>query len=848
METGAAPRTETHRYFEVDDARSRAFEQVWSAAPPPFSYLKEINNIPIAKRYIFASFAFFFIAGAFALLMRTQLAVPENDFLDPQTYNQFFTMHGTTMMFLFVIPFIEAVANYFLPLQLGARDLPFPRMTTLALWTYIWGGLFIFVSFLFGVAPEGGWFAYVPLSNREFLPGLGMDFWDIGLSVAEIAAMGAGAELIIAVLRMRAPGQALHRMPIFAWAMLVFAFMIIFAFTPLIVATLMLELDRKALTSFFVPAAGGDPLLWQHLFWFFGHPEVYIMFIPAIGMVSQILPAFTRRPLVGYTLIVMALIAIGFVSFGLWVHHMFATGLSPTALGFFAATSLLIAIPSGVQIFAWIATIWTGRPVWRTPLLFIAGFMVIFVMGGVTGTMVGAVPFDLQVHDSFFVVAHFHYVLIGGVVFPFYAMLYYWMPKVTGRLLSERLGKWQFWLMFIFFNLTFFPMHELGLLGMPRRIYTYEAGLGWETHNLVATVGAWGFGLSAALIVVNLLWSLKWGEPAGANPWNAGTLEWWEPSPPPNAQFKFIPFVRSREPLWDQESVAPRPEEERDERLMEPLRSGPTRWRGALIVSVLDARPLAITQMPSSTLWPFIMSVGFVVTFAGLLVENLWILGPGLAVIGVSVIGWFWPDKHQAAALAEIDTEPGGDRLPLAIAGPISNGWWAMLIFLLVMATALATFIGSYFYLGDGPTWPPAAPEAGHATLATLAALAVAGATYAFAHGVRRRRLTTRRLGLVATAVLAVVFLVLSFGSWTALGIRPRESAYGSAVVTILGFEWLMALMLLVLVAGSLIWAYAKPADPRGHGLALIGELQGYFLAGSWVAVYIVLYLLPRLW
>ena len=848
METGTVPRVDTHPYFEVDEARSREFERVWGAARGILGYLREINNIPIAKRYIFASFAFFLVGGSFALLMRTQLAVPQSDFLDPRTYNQLFTMHGTTMMFLFVIPFIEAVANYFLPLMLGTRDLPFPRMTTLALWTYIWGGLFIFTSFLFGEAPEAGWFAYVPLSNREFSPGLGMDFWDIGLSVAEIAAMGAGAELLIAVLRMRAPGQALHRLPIFAWAMIVFAFMIIFAFTPLIVGTLMLELDRKALTSFFVPENGGDPLLWQHLFWFFGHPEVYIMFIPALGMVSQIVPVFTRRPLVGYPLVVMAMIAIGFVSFGLWVHHMFATGLSPTALGFFAAASLLIAIPSGVQIFAWIATIWTGRPVWRTPLLFVVGFILIFVMGGVTGTMVGSVPFDLQVHDSFFVVAHFHYVLIGGVVFPFYAMLYYWMPKVTGRLLSERLGKWQFWLMFVSFNVAFFPMHILGLLGMPRRIYTYEAGLGWETLNLVSTVGAWVFGLSASLIAVNLLWSLKRGKPAGANPWNAGTLEWWEPSPPPNAQFKFIPFVRSRDPLWDQTTLGPLPEEEHEERLMEPLRSAPTRWRGALIVSALDARPIAIVQMPRSTIWPFVMSVGFVTTFAGLLVENLWILGPGLAVIGISIIGWFWPDKDQDAAIEEIGTDPGPGKLPLAIAGPISNGWWAMLVFLLVMATALATFIASYFYLGDGPGWPPVAPPARSATLATLAAALLAATTYLFARGVRRKNLRARRIGLIATTALALAFLFPAYGAWTELGLRARESAYASAVVTILGFEWLMALVMLVLLGGAIAWAFTKPKDPRGDGIAFLAELQGYFLAASWAVVFVILYLLPRLW
>lgn len=846
-ERGIGPAVEDHAYFDVDEERSRAFEELWAAAPPPAGFLREVNNIPIAKRYIFASFAFFLIGGAFALAMRTQLAVPHNDFLDARTYNQFFTMHGTTMMFLFVIPFIEAVANYFLPLLLGARDLPFPRLTTLAFWTYVGGGLFIFTSFFFGVAPEAGWFAYVPLSNREFLPGLGMDFWDIGLSVAEIAAMGAGAELIIAILRMRAPGQALHRMPVFAWAMLVFAFMIIFAFTPLIVGTIMLELDRKAITAFFVPELGGDPLLWQHLFWIFGHPEVYIMFIPAIGMVSQILPVFARRPLVGYTLVVMALIATGFLSFGLWVHHMFATGLSPTAMGFFAASSLLIAIPSGIQIFAWIATIWNGRPVWKTPLLFFVGFLIIFVMGGVTGTMVGSVPFDWQVHDSFFVIAHFHYVLIGGVVFPFYGMLYYWMPKVTGRLLSERLGKWNFWLMFVFFHLTFFPMHNLGLLGMPRRVYTYEAGLGWDGYNLLASVGAWGFGLSAMLIVVNLLWSLKRGEPAGANPWNGDTLEWWEASPTPNAQFKFIPFVRSRHPLWEQDSLAPPTEE--DARLIEPLRSGPTGWRGTVIVSVLDGRPIAIAQMPRYSIWPFIMSVGFVTTFAGLLVENVWILGAGALTILVSLIGWFWPDEYQTRAIEELGTEPRDGRLPLAIAGPISNGWWGMLIFLLVMAVSLATFVASYFYLGDGPrTWPPMEPELGWSGAATALALATALTTYLFARGVRRGSVALRRIALLATFALAVAFLVVSWEAWTVLGILPRESAYASAFVCILGFEWLMAIVLLVLVGAAIAWAFTKPADPRGHGMAYLAELQGYFLAASWLAVFAVLYVTPRLW
>jgi cytochrome c oxidase subunit I+III len=835
-------------YFSVDAERHRDFQRTWSAARPPLAWFREVNNIPIALRYIGASFAFLFAGGLMALLLRIQLAVPENGFLDPETYNQLFTMHGTTMMFLFVIPFIEALANYFLPLLLGTRDLPFPRFTTLAFWTFLWGGLLVYSSFLFGVAPDGGWFAYVPLTNRTYSPGIGMDFWDIGLSVAEIAAMGAAAELIVAILRMRAPGQALHQLPIFAWAMLVFAFMVIFAFTPLIVGTALLEFDRKGLTSFFEVAAGGEPLLWQHLFWIFGHPEVYIMFIPAIGLVSQMLPVFARRPLVGYPLVVLSLIATGFLSFGLWVHHMFTTGLSPTSMGFFAAVSLLIAIPTGVQMIAWIATIWKGRPVWRTPLMFIAGFLIIFVMGGVTGTMVGAVPYDYQVHDTYFVVAHFHYVLIGGVVFPFFATAYYWLPKITGRLLSETLGKWNFWLMFVFFHLTFFPMHIAGLLGMPRRIYTYEAGLGWDTYNLISSIGAWGFGLGATLLLVNLVWSIKRGRPAGANPWNADTLEWWEPSPPPDAQFEFLPFVRSRHPLWEQESLAP--ETEAEARQIEPMRGAPRSWRGALIVSVLDGKPLAISWMPGPTLWPVIMSLAFLATFVGLLVENMWLVGGGLTVIIGGVIAWFWPNASQERAMAEIGTPEDENTLPLALAGPQSNGYWAMWIFLLVMAVAFATIVASYFYLSKGPaTWPPVMPDAGGmARWATVAAVALAATTYWMARSMRRQQAWSWRLGTAASLALTIALGFTSFVAWQELGLRAVESAYASIFAATLSFNWVLLVLLFLMLTFTLVWAIVRPADIRGHGLAWLTELQGYFAAACWVLTFAVLYLTPYLW
>ncbi|MEA2723434.1 MAG: cytochrome c oxidase subunit, partial [Gemmatimonadales bacterium] len=569
-----------------------AFERTWATPRGIRGLLGEINNVPIARRYMVTGFAFFLLGGFLGLLLRIQLGSPENTFLDAETYNQIFTMHGTTMMFLFVIPFIEALANYMLPLLLGTRDLPFPRMTALSYWTYLFGGIFLYSSFLFGAAPDGGWFAYVPLTNLEYSPGINMDFWDIGLSVAEVAAIGAAAEMIVAILRVRAPGMSLNRMPLFAWAMLVTGAMIIFAFTPLIVGTAMLELDRKGLTSFFKPEAGGKPLLWQHIFWVFGHPEVYIMLIPATGIVSHIVQTLSRRPIVSYTLMVLSILSVGFISFGLWVHHMFTTGLSAVALGFFTAASIAIAIPNGIQVFGWIATLWSGRPVWRMPLLFVVGFLVIFTLGGITGVMVAAVPFDWQAHDTHFVVAHFHYVLIGGVVFPLFAGLYYWLPKITGRLLNERLGRWNFWLRFVFFNVAFFPMHISGLLGMPRRVYTYPAGLGLDTLNLVSTIGAFGFAVGVGLLLVNVVWSRKHGERTGNNPWEGDTLEWSETSPPPDAQFVTIPVVRSRHPLWEQSDLLPH--EPRLARQMEDLAARPARWRGALVVTVMDAEPLAI--------------------------------------------------------------------------------------------------------------------------------------------------------------------------------------------------------------------------------------------------------------
>ena len=827
-----------------EDARARAFAETWHDPGGPVGFLRTIQNIPLSQRYMLTAFAFFLAAGVMALIMRLQLARPDGAVLDARSYNQLFTMHGTTMMFLFVIPFLEALGAYMLPLMLGTRELPFPRMTALSFWTYVFGGLFLFSSFLFGLAPDGGWFAYVPLTGPKYSPGLGLDFWDIGLSVAEIAAMGAAAELIVGVLRMRAPGMSLARLPLYAWAMLITGVMIIFAFTPLIVGTAMLELDRKHLTRFFDADAGGRPLLWQHIFWIFGHPEVYIMFVPAVGIVSQVVQTFTRRPLVGYTLVILAIVATAFISFGLWVHHMFATGLAPLALAFFTAATMMIAIPNGIQVFAWILTIGTGRPRWHPALLFVMGFLVIFVLGGLTGVMLAAVPFNWQAHDTYFVVAHFHYVLIGGVVFPIFAGLYYWLPKMTGRLLNERLGRWNFWLMFVFFNLTFFPMHVAGLLGMPRRVWTYADGLGWWAYNLVSSISAWGFGLAVLLFVVNLAWSLWRGGPAGHDPWGSDTLEWSESSPPPEAQFPRLPVVTSRHPGWE---VDPPAADTKATAAVELLDHAPTRWRGALVVSAVDGRPLAVVQVPGPTIVPLIVSLGIVGLLAAALIDSAGIAIVATAVTLAGVVSWFWPRRSERLAQEDLGAHRA-DRLPLAVAGPLANGWWATVVLVLVLATALVTLVASYVYLGDGAiAWAPRVPELGVGLFSS--ALLVGGvlAIAVAAWSVRRDARWIRRGTLAATLALGALSIAVSAHAYSGLGVSPSETAYGSIVVALLGYQWLVTGLALAMVAVALLWACLAPRDPRGHAVTFNGALVTVFAGFNGLVIFATVYLTPRL-
>jgi cytochrome c oxidase subunit I+III len=836
-------------------AQVAAFDRVWQAPSGLLGRLRTINNIPVARRYMATGFAFFLLGGVLALLMRIQLGSPDNTFLDPETYNQIFTMHGTTMMFLFVIPFIEAVANYMLPLMLGTRDLPFPRLTALSYWTYLFGGLLLYSSFLFGVAPDGGWFAYVPLTNRTFSPGINMDFWDIGLSVAEIAALGAAAELIVAVLRTRAPGMAINRLPVFAWAMLVTAFMIIFAFTPLIVGTAMLELDRKGLTSFFVPAAGGDPLLWQHLFWTFGHPEVYIMFLPAIGIVTHIVQTFARRPVVSYPLVVLSLVATGFLSFGLWVHHMFTTGIAPVAMGYFATASAIIAIPSGLQVAGWVATLWTGRPVWRSPLLFALAGLVIFVVGGITGVMVASVPFDQQAHDSYFVVAHFHYVLIGGSVFPLFAGLFYWLPKVTGRLMHEGVGRWSAAVMFVGFNIAFFPMHISGLLGMPRRVYTYQAGLGLDTWNLVSTIGAFAFASGVALVVGNFLWSLRRGAPAGDDPWQADTLEWSQSSPPPSAQFSRLPVVHDRHPLWGR-NWGPAPEDPEDVNAADAesraevrqMDHWPTRWRGTLVVALHDGRPEGIAHIPGPSIAPFVMSCGFLVLFAAAIVDHVAGMLAGLGVIAVALVLWFRPQRSEAIAMEEM--RDADTTLSLVQHGPRSNGFWGTVVFLAILATALVAVVASFFYLRGHERLAGASgaePALAWPLVAMLALLAGAGASAAAVRAAGRARVGALRAALLVALVLAAFHLWVTMDVLGRAHLMPAANARDSAVLAVLGFQAVVVLVLVVMALVAQLWAWLRPLDPRGHAVGWNAGLVYGFAAASAVVTFVVVFLSPRL-
>ena len=617
--------------IEYEDEVRAKLTSSWREDSGLWGWLTSTNHKSIAKRYVVTAIIFFILGGLEAGMMRLQLSRPENQFIGPDLYNQIFTMHGSTMMFLFAVPVMEGVGLYLVPLMIGTRNVAFPRLNALGYWMFLFGGVLLYAAFFLNTGPDAGWFAYVPLAGPEYTPGKRMDIWAQMITFTEIAALIGAVEIITTIFKQRAPGMSLNRMPLFVWAQLITSFMIIFALPAIVVSSTMLATDRLIDTHFFNPAEGGDSLLWQHLFWFFGHPEVYIIFIPALGMISSVIEPFTQKRIFGYPAMILSMVSTAFLGFGLWVHHMFATPLPQLGQSFFTAASSAIAIPTGIQIFCWIATIWAGRPRFTTSFLFVVGFFFLFIIGGLSGVMIASVPYDLQTHDTYFVVAHFHYVLLGGAVFPLWAGFYLWFPKLTGRLLSERAGKWNFWLFFIGMNVTFFPMHILGLMGMPRRIYTYLPEMGWGGMNALVSLGAVLIVASVIVFIANVINSLRRGIPAGDNPWNAPTLEWATTSPPPSYGHLFIPVVEGRDPLWD----AP-PDELR---VVTGLRTD--RHEG-LVTSIMDALPEHRYEFKKQTILPFLLAV-----FGGgsivVAIFTPWGVTIGAIFTFVILTCWFWP-------------------------------------------------------------------------------------------------------------------------------------------------------------------------------------------------------------
>ena len=569
-----------------------------------WSWLTTVDHKRIGVLYLVSALIFFMFGGLEAAVMRAQLLRPNGTVVTAEQFNQLFTMHGTTMVFLAIMPLSAAFFNLLIPLQIGARDVAFPRLNAFSYWVYVLGGLFITFPIFFGMAPDGGWFGYAPLSTKAFSPQHNMDFWVLGLQILGISSLAAAFNFITTIINMRAPGMSLMRMPIFTWMSFVVQFLVALAFPVITVALVFLQFDRFFGTNFYTIAKGADPLLWQHLFWVFGHPEVYILILPAFGLVSEVLPTFSRKPLFGYPVMVYSGILIGFLGFGVWAHHMFSVGMGPIADAVFSLTTMLIAIPTGVKIFNWIATMWGGQIRFTVAMKFGIALVGMFTIGGISGVMHSSPPADLQQTDTYFVVAHFHYVLFGGSMFGLFAGLYYYFPKFTGRFLSEKIGNWHFWITLIGMNLTFFPMHFSGLLGMPRRVYQYDAGQGLELFNMLSTAGTAVLIIGTSFLAINILKSWRGGEKASSNPWGAATLEWTIPSPPPDYNFAELPQVKSRYPLWNVKG---------GDKLVHE-----TTWDEEKNTRIPTAKELGIV-MPNPSIWPLVCAAGLITMFSGLL-------------------------------------------------------------------------------------------------------------------------------------------------------------------------------------------------------------------------------------
>ncbi len=762
---------------EVRRAQEERLIRVWDS-PKGLRYWTAVNNTEVGLWYTCCALFFMLFAGALALMVRAQLAVPENDLISADLYNQAYTLHGTAMMFLFAVPVFEAVAILILPALLGARDLPFPRLSAFGFWCYLIGGVFVCGSIFFGAAPSSGWFMYPPLATEQ--GGIGADIWLLGLSFIEVASIAAAVELIVGVLKCRPPGMRMNLTPLYAWYVLIVGAMILFAFPPLIAGDFLFEMEKAFDWPFFDPERGGDPLLWQHLFWIFGHPEVYIVFLPSIALLAMMIPTFARRPIAGYSWIVLSAMGTGFISFGLWVHHMFTTGLPSISLGFFSAASEAVAIPTGIQIFVFIATLWLGTVRRSVPMLWAMGALAIFVAGGLTGVMVAVAPFDFQAHDSYFVVAHLHFTLFGGMLFPLVAGFHYYYPLITGNMLSRRLGIRSFWMCFAGFWITFFPMHLTGLKGMPRRVFTYPGDVGWDWLNLISTCGAFLFAAGFLVFVWDIFRPKGKAEAARRNPWDSGALEWMLDMPPQDWGARSVPRVTSRYPLWDDPDFLRKYDEGRFY-----LPDAEEGRREAVVTTVLDAEPIQVLRVagPTSiTLWAA-GTLGAAFIFATF---HWWWL-TGLSAFGalVSIIWWHWTGtgEHPEKDEKYIGL---GTTVPLYISGPKSTGWWAMFITMTGDLTAfLGLAFGLFFFWTVHPEFPPAgAPIPGMAWPLLGGALLLAswGLTWGGRAVNRRGGVQRFRAMLVAATLCAAAGVAaLCAGPWYA-GMDPTAHSWPAIV------------------------------------------------------------------
>jgi cytochrome c oxidase subunit I+III len=817
-------------------------EPLWSAPRHRLGFLAATNHSVVGMRFIVTSLIFFLIGGVLAMLIRAQIAGPDTQFLDAATYSQVFTMHGSVMMFLFAIPLIEGLALYMLPKMMGARDLAFPRLSAFGYWCYLFGGTILLLSMLAGVAPDSGWFMYTPLSSKPFSPGINSDVWLLGVTFVEVSAVCAAVEFMVTVLKVRTGGMSLGKMPLLCWYLWVTAAMMVAGFPPLILASILLEIERAFGWAFFDPARGGDPLLWQHLFWLFGHPEVYIIFLPAAGIVSTVLPVFAGRPIVGYAWVVAALIAQAFISFGLWVHHMFATGIPHLSLAFFSAASLLVVVPTAVQIFAWLATLLKGKPRLELPMLWVFGFFFVFVTGGLTGVMVAVVPFDWQVHDTHFIVAHLHYVLVGGFVFPAMAGIYYWLPQITGRRSDQGLGVAAFWTIFVGFNATFFIMHLTGLLGMPRRVYTFAAGLGWEVPNLISSIGGFVMAIGFAMVVIDLVIQRRFAPHTEHNPWRAGTLEWAMPTPVPAYNLASLPKVDSREPLHDEPDLGPKLAA--GEGYLAGKRNA---WRETLGVDAVTGEPDQLLLLPAPSYWPLFTALatgGFFVSFlfsfyAGAVISAVLVLFCALV--------WLW-DTGLRSDPEPVDIGHGKAVLPhSAVRQPI--GWWGMVFTLVTDASLFIHLVFGYLFLWViAPNWPPPEMIAVDPLTPLITAVALCAGVWASRRAVAANdtgNAAVRQFWLLVAIAGGVVAMLGFLAVPILLAPSPTTHAYGAAVAFTAGYAAFHAFIAALGSAFSLLRAKAGYVSAMRSQDVRNPDLFWRFTAATGLVILFLLHGLP---